>query len=200
VEAGATSAWVDVGAQMAVLQWGSWSLGGTAANDSKVPHCEYRLTIIGVKLSRDSLEKIEPLETFDCGGAAGRGGIELLFDVSTRSSRRIRGKNSDFAALMANLDKQTKGLHGRPPSRTPVFGETFARYSTTASGNYTVMNDDYNSTAERFYKMYGFNESGTTSSGRSHGTTVITLGGTRRAPGQLPLCFTPSPHSELCSE
>ena len=42
----------------------------------------------------------------------------------------------------------------------------------------TVVIKDYNATAERFYQMYGFNQTAATGAagGRSHGQSVVSLG------------------------
>ena len=127
-------------------QWGSWNLHATAHNDSKVALCDYKLSV-GVKLSSEPTSAIQTLETFDCGGGSGdapagpgdlrqgSGTVTLLFDASTRATGRIRGQAADFQELMVSLDAQTAaGVHGKPPSLTPIFAGTFDRYHAASPG------------------------------------------------------------------
>ena len=85
------------------------------------------------------------------------------------------------------LDAQTKaGLHGKPPSLTPIFAGTFGRFQNTAAGAQPrtasgaqppVQEMDYNASAKRFYAMYGFEDVNMTASGgTSHGINVVSLG------------------------
>ena len=104
--------------------------------------CDYKLSV-GVKLSSEPTSAIQTLETFDCGGGSGdapagpqgSGTVTLLFDASTRATRRIRGQAADFQELMVSLDAQTAaGVHGKPPSLTPIFAGTFDRYHAASPG------------------------------------------------------------------
>ena len=95
VEAGRSSGWVDVGALMDVFNHGSWDL----------PAGNYTLAV-GVK----SEQAIEQIAFFNASGTldaecvpAGLKGpkatacsLQLLFDASTRSSRRMRHQTDDF--------------------------------------------------------------------------------------------------------
>ena len=89
----------------------------------RVPFNQYKVTV-GVKLSSQPLSAVKPIGTFDCNKDP-QGALQLLFDASTRASERVRSEASDFFEILAELDKQTPTLHGRTPTQTPVYANTF---------------------------------------------------------------------------
>ena len=65
---------------------------------------------MGAKLSAQPASSIVPIGEFDAKGLVGNPGgfIQLLFDASTRASKRIRPQAADFYEIMDELDAQTK--------------------------------------------------------------------------------------------
>ena len=133
VPANSSSGWVDVGKNMDVFNHGTWDL----------PAGNYTLAV-GVKTagsagSSTSSEgqSIEQIAFFDASGTldsecipAGLNGpkahpcsLQLLFDASTRSSRRMRHQTDDFWEIKDSLDKQA--VTGRVPTHVPVYAEFF---------------------------------------------------------------------------
>jgi hypothetical protein len=124
VAAGATSKWVDVGAQMDTFQHGSWDFA--AGN--------YTLAV-GVKRGDGDVEQIA---FFDATGTLDSGclpagligpkpqecSLQLLFDASTRATKRMRHQTDDFWEIKAALDTQT--VQGQLPKHVPVYAEFFS--------------------------------------------------------------------------
>lgn len=171
VDAGKTSPWVDVGAQMDVLQHGSWNLHGLFHNwtakfangtgppvyRGAVPFSDYKITV-GMKLSNEPLTSIVPIGTFDCNGNK-NGFVQLLFDASTRASKRVRSQAQDFYEILNELDAQTPLLHGRAPTQTPIYAGTFSAGPPSggggeASSTCPKCGSDYNESVKRYNSMF----------------------------------------------
>lgn len=178
VDQGGVSDWVDVGALMDVLQHGSWNLHGSYTNwtngvrHQTEPFADYKVTV-GTKLSSLPPSAIAPVGTFDAKGLAGNPGgfVQLLFDASTRASRRVRPQAADFYEIMDELDAQAKAaspaLVGKPASLTPVFansypatgpptggGTTEPRLGGGPSRNCPRCDAEFNTTVQRFHALY----------------------------------------------
>jgi hypothetical protein len=84
-----------------------------------------------------------------------------------------------------NATEPQAGLHGKPPSLTPIIASTFGRYVSTGgmstpderhggTGTMVMTGDEYNASAKRFYAMFGFNDTG--QGEWSHGQQIVSLG------------------------
>lgn len=141
VPAGSSSGWVDVGSLMDVFNHGTWDL----------PPGNYTLAV-GVKADGRSStggstssegQAVEQIAFFDATGTldsecipagvvsspsygpkAHPCSLQLLFDASTRSSRRMRHQTDDFWDIKETLDKQV--VTGRVPEHVPVYAEFFS--------------------------------------------------------------------------
>ena len=125
VAAGATSDWVDVGAQMDTFNHGSWDFAPG----------NYTLAV-GVKRASDGA--VEQIAFFNATGTLDPGclpagligpkpapcSLQLLFDASTRATKRMRHQTDDFWEIKTALDKQT--VHGQLPKHLPVYAEFFS--------------------------------------------------------------------------
>ena len=128
---------------------------------------------MGAKLSAQPPSSIVPIGEFDAKGLVGNPGgfIQLLFDASTRASKRIRPQAADFYEIMEELDAQTKAstpaLVGKPLAMTPVFatsyptsgppsggGTTEPRLGGGPSSNCPRCDGEFNATAGRFHALY----------------------------------------------
>ena len=177
VDAGKSSAWVDVGAQMGVLQHGSWNLHGMFHNwtarfpygtgsptyHGAVPFGDYSVTV-GVKLSNEPISAVVPVGTFDCAGN-NNGFVQLLFDASTRASKRIRSQAADFYEILHELDAQTQLLRGRTPSQTPIYAGTFSDGPPSGGGGSASSTCPkcgalYNASVNRYNAMFNLQSTG----------------------------------------
>ena len=62
-------------------------------------------------------------------------GTEMLFDVNTRATRRMRHNQDDFQEIAQQLKAQG-GVPGKPPAIVPVYADTFpSANDTTMSGS-----------------------------------------------------------------
>ena len=121
VPASATTDWIDVGYLIDVFNHGQW--GFMAGNYS---------IEVGVREANAAglAAGVHSIATF----ATGLGGhpFEMLFDASTRATKRMRPQTDDMYELLAALEKQTptliptRGL----PSHVPVFGGFFDKIPT----------------------------------------------------------------------
>ena len=139
VNKSSTSEWVDVGMFMDVFDHGTWNFGprSRAGGDAGMYVIQ-----VGVKTEANQTEP-EPIgPAFVSSGQ----GLQIVFDASTRASRRVRSEASDFYELAAALELQTATMapnrYGLKGTRLPnkqmswdlnlqVYGQFF---SDTPSG------------------------------------------------------------------
>jgi hypothetical protein len=129
-----------------VCRHGSWNLHGIFHNwtskfpngtgppvqRGKVPFGQYKV-IVGTKTSQEPLSAIKPIGTFDCANDP-NGFLQLLWDVNTRATKRMRSQASDFYDILGELDAQTPTLHGRTPTMTPIYAGTFSSGPPSGGG------------------------------------------------------------------
>jgi len=117
LDKGASSDWVDVGVYMDVFNHGTWNFGpgSRAGGDPGM----YTIQV-GVKKQTQGTgpgtEEQQEVEVEPIGPpfvSAGEG-VQIVFDASTRATRRVRSEASDFFELAAALDLQTPKM---PPNR-----------------------------------------------------------------------------------
>jgi hypothetical protein len=136
-----TSHWVDVGGLMDVFQHGTWYF--QAGNYS---------IEVGVKPHHTAaIESIN--KHFRSAGHK----FEMLFDQSTRSSKRMRAQTEDVMELAAALDKQTATMvPGRLPNSIPVFGVFFDKQAMVGTELATCPHcgTEYEEMVARLDKMF----------------------------------------------
>ena len=130
VAAGKTSEWIDVGGTMDSLNDGQWSWTGNGRY----------LARFGVK---DARGKIVPLAEF-----TGEGRLALAADADTRYSRRLRKPEAVLFELLARLKAANPAPHGRAPSRTTIYAQTFTPLD---SGRHLAA-------VEEFKRMFGVSD------------------------------------------
>ena len=101
VDKGGTSEWVDVGMYMDVFNHGTWNIG-PGSRAGMVDVGMYMIQV-GVKTKPGQAEP-EPIgPRFVSSGE----GVQIVFDASTRATKRVRSEASDFFELSEALDLQT---------------------------------------------------------------------------------------------
>ena len=156
---------------MGVLQHGTWNLIGLFHNwtakftngtgppvfRGSTPFNKYKITV-GLKLSHEPISAISPIATFDCNGDE-RGSVQMLFDASTRATKRMRSQAADFYEIVTELDAQTPSLHGQTPSQTPIYAGTFSTGPPRGGGGggsstCPKCGAIYNQTVARYQEMF----------------------------------------------
>ena len=91
---------------------------------------------VGVKTGGTAaVPVIEKIGEFEAPGDTDS--LQLLFDESTRGSKRMRTQGSDFWELSAQLENQTKDptfRKGRLPQHVPFFGSFWSRDEPSGGG------------------------------------------------------------------
>ena len=92
---------------------------------------------MGAKLSAQPASSIVPIGEFDAKGLVGNPGgfIQLLFDASTRASKRIRPQAADFYEIMDELDAQTKASKPALVGRYCTFGHISYYFAVVSHTN-----------------------------------------------------------------
>jgi hypothetical protein len=103
------SKWTDVGRLIDTLNHAPWNL----------PAGNYTITL-GL---REPDASITTLGVFPSMNAP----LQILMDASTRATRRVRARATDFWELHGNLSALKPKLVGKPPTEVPIFATTFNR-------------------------------------------------------------------------
>jgi hypothetical protein len=154
-----TSAWVDVGAQMDTFNHGTWNL----------PFGPYVLHV-GVKTGGTAAAPvITEIGEFEAPGDTF--GLQLIFDESTRDSKRVRSQGSDFWELFEALTNQTTNIGpvapnqiapftaGKVPTHVPVVAGFWDAVTPAGGGNKSPVcpkcGAEYTTAQATMQKMFG---------------------------------------------
>lgn len=80
-------------------------------------------------------------------------GTEMLFDVSTRSSLRMRHNADDFFEVLQQLEDQGE-VHGQPPRHTPIYASTFPNGTDTSPSGTGPARDGYEIKQREFVSSF----------------------------------------------
>eukprot|EP00039_Didymoeca_costata_P021098 m.343405 g.343405 ORF g.343405 m.343405 type:complete len:1268 (+) comp22801_c0_seq1:126-3929(+) len=80
-------------------------------------------------------------------------GTEILFDASTRASRRVRHNEDDFLEIFAQLTAQGK-VPGKPPSLVPIYAGTFPSNNDSTSSGSGPAREGYAQKQQEFLSDY----------------------------------------------
>ena len=107
VAPGQSSAWIEVGSLLDTFMSSAWNLPRG---------------IFTVEIAVPEAGAFTPIAEF----AAHNTTLQLLFDASTRATRRVRPQHADFFEVLARLDRDTaKHPQRRLPTAVPVYASTF---------------------------------------------------------------------------
>jgi hypothetical protein len=104
-------------------------------------------------------------------------GLEMLFDVNARATRRMRRNADDFFEVMAQLGAQGE-VPGRPPKRVPVYSTTFPNGSDTTQSGTGPARDGYAAAQRQFVGAFCATENsclctGVSGCGTAHSTNLL---------------------------
>lgn len=121
---GQSSDWVEVGSLLDTLNDGQWQLTtrGTGPLNYSIE--------FGVPAANGNIQTIRRID--DLSSEV----VDLAYRADTRYSREVRTATEVLSQLVDYL--KARSVHGRPPRRTLVYGETFTKRSNDATYNALV--------------------------------------------------------------